>query len=189
MSSADAAVDRRIEDLIAALEPLEDTRLAPAKELVQAVLELHTQGLAALMTLLSRAGAAGQPVVEACLQNRETRALLLLHGLHPHPVGERVRQALAGLRAELGVQGVRVQLIGLDEGAGVPVLTLRLEVTTQRNFSAPALRAQIEAAVLELAPEIGSIIIEGLPAAGEVAFVPLASLRTGLTRNDAKEIS
>lgn len=176
MSRSNAAAETRIADLIAALEPLADTRLAPAKELVQAVLELHAQGIAALMAVLP------PPVLEACLQSREVAALLLLHGLHPHPAESRVRQALAGLRAELGTQGARVHFSELDAG----VLRLRLEVTEQRNFSAPALRSEIEAAVLELAPEIGSIVIEGLPETGEVAFVPLANLRTSTKKNGAE---
>ena len=176
MSRSDAAAETRIADLIGALEPLADTRLAPAKELVKAVLELHAQGLAALIAVLPAA------VLETCLQSKEVALLLLLHGLHPHPTESRVRQALAGLRAELGTQGARVHFSELDDG----LLSLRLEVTEQRNFSAPALRSEIEAAVLELAPEIGSIVIEGLPETGEVAFVPLANLRTSTKKNGAE---
>ena len=181
MSAADVAVERRIDELIAALEPLDDPRLAPAKELVQVVLELHTRGLSALMTLLGRAGEAGRDLVETCTQDREVSALLLLHGLHPHPLEQRVRQALEGMRGELGAEGVRAHFVNLHEG----VLELRLEARAQRNFSAPKLRAEIEAAVLERAPEIGAVNIEGLPEAGDVAFVPLAGLKKSAGRRDA----
>lgn len=175
MKRVDAAEQRRIEELVAALEPLDDARLKPAKELVQVVLMLHSRGLAALMEVLATHAqtAVGRAILEASARDPDIAALLVLHDLHPHPLEERLRDALDDLRSELSVQGLAVRLVAIDKD----VARLRLEARAPGSFSIDEVRQEIEAAVLERAPEIAAIEFDGLPGNGQVAFVPIAGLR------------
>lgn len=176
MSHADAHEERRIEALIERLEPLDEPRLAAAKELVAAVLELHGRGMVALMELIAvhSETSVGRAIAEGCLRDRDITGLLVLHGLHPQSSEVRVRQALAALHAELGVQGIAVELVEVE----AEVARLRLTATGAHGFSVHEVRRQIEAAVLEWTPEIAGIELEGLPPSGQVAFVPMTALRS-----------
>jgi hypothetical protein len=60
------AQQRRIEELIAALETLDDPNARePAKELLQVVLDLHTNGLSRLMEIVAGSGALDEALIEA----------------------------------------------------------------------------------------------------------------------------
>jgi len=50
--------------------------------------------------VLERSGEAGRSGVETCTQDKEVSTLLLLHGLHPHPLEQCVLKALEGVRGE-----------------------------------------------------------------------------------------
>src|SRR5262245_37351497 len=80
---------RRIEALVETLEQTADpaTRAA-ARELMATLLDLHRAGLARLLEVVGRA----EVVAEACADDELIRTLLLLHGLHPAPLEERVLQ-------------------------------------------------------------------------------------------------
>lgn len=175
--SAARGEQRRIEELIAALEAVKDPQARDcASELVQGILELHGAGVARLLAIVGDAGEAGRTIIDGFARDESVRAILLLHGLHPQDVAERVRQAVNGMRALLGAQGVVVELTSIGEDA------VRLKLSGSwhgKKLSVPQLRREIEDTIFELAPEVAAIEIEGLPDPNvhEIKFVPAATLR------------
>ena len=68
---------------------------------MQAVLGLHGAGLERILTHLDDA------TLDACVRDEIVGGLLLLHGLHPLELEERVREALEQVRPTLQLHGMR----------------------------------------------------------------------------------
>lgn len=162
----------RVEDLIAALDGLRDSAARePARELVQVVLELHGGGLGRLLELVA-ATEGGPVLIERLAQDDRVSGLLLLHGLHPQDLETRVSKAIEKLHPHLGVEGARIEDVSI---AGAAV---RLRVRPGANTaqaSAQALKRSIEDAIIEAAPDVEELHIDGLDAA--VALVSVASIK------------
>jgi len=141
--------DLRARELVARIDVLlEDVHDV---ELVQALVELYGEGLARIVAHdpACAAGVAGDEVVSY---------LLLLHGLHPVPVQERVLGALAEVRPYLEQHGGDVELLDVDRG----VVRLRLQGTCNGCASSTAtLKLAIEDAIQRAAPDIDSVEAEG----------------------------
>jgi Fe-S cluster biogenesis protein NfuA len=130
-----------------------------ARNVVRAVLDLHAAGLGRLLDHLEDAGEAGRAVLDACAADEVVAGLLLLHGLHPLGVEERVRQALEGVRPYLRSHGGNVELLSISEG----VVRLRLEGSCHScPSSALTMRQTIEEAIVVRAPDVTAIEVEGL---------------------------
>jgi Fe-S cluster biogenesis protein NfuA/nitrite reductase/ring-hydroxylating ferredoxin subunit len=173
----DRGFERRLgeaEALVAALEALPDGEARrTAAEAVRAVLAVHGEALARLVGLIEERGDCG--LLEELAGDPAIAGLLLLHGLHPVPLAQRVAQALDRVRPYLGSHGGSVQLLGLEEG----VVRLRLEGSCHGcPSSGLTLRYAIEQAIQELAPDVTGIQVEGLtPESPPPGFVPLSQLR------------
>ncbi|MDQ3195677.1 MAG: NifU family protein [Pseudomonadota bacterium] len=180
-ASGSQSNERRIEELIAALEALDDPRgREQAKELLQVVLDLHGAGLARLLEIVADAGDAGRSIVETLALDEQSRAILLLHGLHPHDLASRVRQAVDKMRGLFGAQGIKIEVLSASEEA------VRLKLSGNvRNKHAKLNKGEIEQAIFALAPEIAAIEIEGLPDANvhEIKFMPASALRGEVARS------
>lgn len=167
-----AAQQRRIDELIAALEALDDPRARePAKELLQVVLDLHTNGLARLMEIVSAAGVLDDAMVEAFERDAGVSAVLLLHGLHPRDLPARVSRAVEKMRPLLGAQGIQIELLDAAQEA------VRVQVTGRlhgKHNSVGELQQEIERAIFDAAPEAMRVEIAGLPEVNvhELRFVP-----------------
>jgi Fe-S cluster biogenesis protein NfuA len=157
-------VDALVRDLEAV--PDEEARRTAA-EAIRALLDLHRDALARLIDLAgpeARDRLAGDPAVGA---------LLLLHDLHPVPFADRVQLALDGVRPYLGSHGGGVQVVEARDG----VVRLRLEGTCHGCPSSTAtLEHAIERAILEGAPDVTAIQVEGVVEAAPAGFVPLTSI-------------
>jgi Fe-S cluster biogenesis protein NfuA len=151
----------RVEARLAEVEGLRDRAAADAAlETVQAVLELYGSGLERILERL------GPLQVTALATDELVAHLLLLHGLHPVPVEERVREALDGVRPYLGSHGGGVELVGVAGG----VATVRLQGTCEGcPASAMTLKLAIEEAVLKAAPDVERVEAEADPAAAPAA--------------------
>ena len=173
--------ERRIEELIAALEALDDPRgREQAKELLKVVLDLHGAGLARLLEIIADAGDAGRAIIEALALDEQCRAILLLHGMHPHDLASRVRLAVDKMRGLLGAQGIQIEVLSTSEEA------VRLKLSGNlRNKHAKVSKDEIEQVIFTHAPEIAAIEIEGFPAADvhEIKFVPASVLRGDVARS------
>jgi hypothetical protein len=88
-------------------------------------------------------------------EDNQVAGVLLLHGLHPVGLADRVAQAVAAVRRASGGVGLRLVQI---EGAGV-----RLRLETNDPLDADTLhqlQARIDEAFAALAPEIDSVWVE-----------------------------
>jgi Fe-S cluster biogenesis protein NfuA len=153
----------RIDTLASALEQVADVGVREAaRELLELVLDLHGLALARTLAIIASAE-NGRELVDRLAEDEQVRAALLLHGLHPEPIEARVGKVLEGLRPQLGMLGCCVRLIKV--GAGIA--QLRLEgAHGPEGLRALGLRQQIEAAIIDEAPDIDDVVIEGLEDAG-----------------------
>ncbi len=170
MTTADGTADaddvaeslRRLELLIAALDALPDARAKePARALLELVLDLHGLALARVAAIATRHG--GPELLGKLAEDETIRAMLLLHGLHPEEAPVRIVKALATLP-------VPVELVHADASRA------RLRVCLSRHADPAGLRATIEAVVVEAAPELDEIIIDGLDAADADGFAALTGM-------------
>jgi hypothetical protein len=159
----------RIEALLEILERASDPALqAAARELVQALLDLHGAGLAAILEELTALGAPGEELLERLAKQSLIGSLLALHGLHPVAPALRVEQALSVLQPVLKMHGASVKFIELS-GA---VVRLRLDHSEElRTAPAENLKAMLEAALFESVPEVTSVELEiGAGGNGKIAL-------------------
>ena len=139
----------RIEALLEEVEALPDARAREtALELVQRLLDLYGEGLGRIVGAVDLAPVADDEVVSH---------LLLLHGLHPVPLEERVRAALEEVRPFLGTHGGDVELAGVED----EIVRLRLHGSCSGcPSSTVTLSHAIEAAIYKAAPDVREIVAE-----------------------------
>jgi hypothetical protein len=170
------AESARIETLLTELRELVPL---PAWQRVEDVLRrivrLYSAGLARALAHARRAGAAG-PEFDAKLCNDDLLAsLLVLHGLHPQTMEQRILHALAALRSELRLADDALVVTSIADGV------VHLHATESigggamsRGLAEGMIRRVLEAA----APEITSIVIAGLPRPHDPSLVQLRRSRS-----------
>jgi Fe-S cluster biogenesis protein NfuA/nitrite reductase/ring-hydroxylating ferredoxin subunit len=153
----------RIEELSEELETVQDPRgRAVAEELMAATLELHGRALARVMELVDEAGPAAAAVRDALVEDGVVASLLLVHGLYPVDLETRVLEALDEVRPYMESHGGDVQLIGLEDG----VARLRLRGSCDGcPASSATLELAIKKALMEAAPDLDGLEVEGADAA------------------------
>jgi Fe-S cluster biogenesis protein NfuA len=152
------ASGERIEQALAELEKCADPArsLALAEELLRLVSELYGAGLARVVELVGRR----DPTLLSELTDDELVAsLLLVHGLHPASLEDRVQGALDKVRPFLGRHGGDVELLGIDDALGAVKLRL-LGSCDGCPSSAATLQGAVEVAISEAAPEVTRIVVE-----------------------------
>lgn len=139
---------QRLEGLLQEAEQGADRKQqARLRAIVQSLLDLHAAGLRRMLDRLAESG--GDAAREACADDSVIGGLLLLHGLHPLGVEERVQKALERVTPYLRSNGGEVELLEIEEG----VARLRLEVRGCAS-TAEAVRRVIEEAILAKAPDV-----------------------------------
>ena len=112
-----------------------------------------------MLQLIDNAGADGEKVHHALLQDKLVSGLLLIHGLHPVSLEDRLRAALDKIRPYLKSHGGNVELIGLQGESA----RLRLQGTCK---SCPASSVTLELAVRgvieEACPDLVGFDVEGI---------------------------
>jgi Fe-S cluster biogenesis protein NfuA len=154
---ADRLTDRDVESRLAALDDLlgrlEQTPGATAAtglDAVRALTEVYGEALARLMTCLAGVPSAS----DAAAADDLVGHLLVLHGIHPQPVTERVGRALDGIRPYVRSHGGEVELAGITDG----VARVRLAGTCDGcPSSAGTLELVVREAVLAAAPELSGV--------------------------------
>lgn len=172
------ASGERIEHLLEASAAAGPVARDRAEELVRLVVELYGSGLERLLEVLHEAGALTEHVLERLADDDLVASLMLVHGLHPYDVEERVERALAGVRPYLGSHGGNVELVGVDpEG----VVRLRMLGSCDGCPSSSAtLTLAVEGAIEAAAPEVTRIDVEtptAAPATPKVIPVDALSAR------------
>ena len=183
----------RIEELIAQLRPGPDGTVAAgdpaatAEELVRLLIGLYGDGLAAILRVLSARGPEGEQMIAELAADPLVEGLLLLHDLHPLGVDARIQRALDEVRPYLGSHAGGVQYLGVADG----VARLRLEGSCHGcPSSTVTVRLAIEGAVLDAAPEVSEVVVEGMTTVPEPALLqigprPLSAAAPGAEVSDS----
>jgi Fe-S cluster biogenesis protein NfuA len=166
---------QRVEELLRRFDEADDERVkAGAAELVQALMDIHGAGLARMVDLLSEEETGGTAILKKLAADQTVAGLLILYGLHPVSLSERVRAVIAELQPMLESQHAKVETISIEAGH----LHLRLSVKAGGCHSGgEELKAVVEDAIIGAAPDLASLKMEILTAAAAPVFVPLHGLK------------
>ncbi|MDQ3146901.1 MAG: NifU family protein, partial [Actinomycetota bacterium] len=165
------AVGDRIEAVLAELRSSLDRRDRElVEEAVGLVTDLYGGGLERVLDLVS------DEDVERLREDDLVGSLMILHGLHPLDLRARVLAALDSVRPYLGSHGGDVEVLGIDEEAGV--LSLRMLGSCDGcPSSSVTLQRAVKEAVEAHAPEI-----VGIDVADETPSTTSVSTMVPLTR-------
>jgi Fe-S cluster biogenesis protein NfuA len=154
------ATGDRIEQMLDELQATADSRtFDQAAELLRLVAELYGGGLARVVQLVE---AHDPRLMDALVDDELVASLLLVHGLHPASLVQRVEGALAQVRPLLAAHGGDVELLGVDEEAGAVQLRL-LGSCDGCPSSSVTLQLAVERAIVEAAPEIVRLDVDQPP--------------------------
>jgi Fe-S cluster biogenesis protein NfuA len=173
---------KRIGEVVGQLEANADPNArALAKELLESLMAFHGAALERILEIASQAGEAGETIIRKCGHDELVSGALLLYGLHPEDLRSRVIGAMEKSRPYLESNAARAELVSISEDGAV---TLRLHLKPNSCGSTAALvKSNLEAAVLNAAPDATSIIVEGRGAsstgAGFVSVAQLISSKAG----------
>jgi Fe-S cluster biogenesis protein NfuA/nitrite reductase/ring-hydroxylating ferredoxin subunit len=149
----------RVQALTAELEAVSDPAArARAEELVGAVIEMYGAGLTRVFATLDEAGEAGATIRARLAEDGVVASLMLIHGLYPVALADRVAGALDSVRPYMESHGGDVELLGIEEG----VARIRLEGSCEGcPASASTLELAIKQALEEAAPDLDGLVVEG----------------------------
>jgi Fe-S cluster biogenesis protein NfuA len=145
------ATGDRIEQLLDELQATADPRSYDrACELLRLVSDLYGGGLTRVVELVSEQAPG---LLGALVDDELVASLMLVHGLHPETLEERVQTGLAQVRPLLAAHAGDVELLGIDAVAGAVQLRL-LGSCDGCPSSSVTLQMAVERAITESAPEI-----------------------------------
>jgi Fe-S cluster biogenesis protein NfuA/nitrite reductase/ring-hydroxylating ferredoxin subunit len=171
-------VSDRIEVLLEASSTGGAVQRRRAEELVGLVTDLYGNGLERVLQILDGMGRLDDDAVAALAGDDLVAGLLLVHGLHPYPVEQRIEAALTRVRPYLGSHGGNVELVGVDD---MGVVRLRLLGSCDGcPSSAVTLQLAVEGAVEDAAPEITGIEVETPNTEKTPGLISIDSLRSRL---------
>ncbi|MEO3757484.1 NifU family protein [Mycobacterium sp. B14F4] len=141
-----------------------------AEQLVGEVTDLYG---AALERMMDVASAADPELAERFAADPLVASLLLVHGLHPHSVEQRVIEALDSVRPYLGSHGGDVSLLSVADG----VVRLQFQGSCRScPSSSVTLELAVQDAIHAAAPEICDIELVAAEPDPSAAVIPADSL-------------
>ncbi len=169
---------QRIGGLVQEIEAIADPAVRAAnKDLVQSLMDLHSAALEKALEIVAEAGEPGMSIIDRLGRDSLVSSVLILYGLHPEDIETRVMKAVDRVRSQLRKQGCEVELLGVNEGA----IRLRVETGSHTcGSTAKTVQATLEEAMYDAAPDLTSLLIEGLEEKPASGFVALDKLMTGI---------
>jgi hypothetical protein len=165
---------QQIGDGLTKLESVADPAVrATSKETIQLLMEMHGAALNRMLEILFQLGENGARMIDELGQDPEVSSLLVLYGLHPEDLETRVEHKLIDVRSRLFKMGAEAKLVSVS-GSEV-----RVHVTLQGHScgsTAQNVRTLVEEAMYEAAPELTSLVVEGLDDPKPSGFVAMESL-------------
>lgn len=148
----------RVQELLGAVgdiaDPVAQNRV---QELIGAILELYGAGLERIFGVLADAGEPALAIRDALIDDGVVASLLLIHGLFPVPLEERVMQGVQNVRPVLAGHGGNVEHVSVENG----IARLRLR---GGDAACPATASTLESAVRdaldEVAPDLLGLEVE-----------------------------
>ena len=154
------ALIERVQELTAQLEEIQDFQARSlADELVASIMQLYGAGLERIVDALADESASVADVRSQLVGDGVVASLLLIHGLYPVPLEERVNEALASVRPYMESHGGDVELVSLVDG----VAHLRLMGHCRGCAASEAtLELAIKQALEDAAPDLEGLEVEGV---------------------------
>jgi len=163
----------KIEKLVQRAESLTDPQARSiAVDLLQAVLEFHAAGLERVMAMAA-ASKDGDALIERIATDDLAGSMLLLHDLHPDDLETRINRAVQKLQEMFVSLGAKLSLLAIEPG------TVRLRFDSSRTWAGAPVKGSIENAIYQAAPEIETVLIDGLRETPPANFVPVSDLLAG----------
>jgi Fe-S cluster biogenesis protein NfuA/nitrite reductase/ring-hydroxylating ferredoxin subunit len=160
----------QIEELLARLRSGSSESGGVAEELVRLLVGLYGDGLAHIVAALRDGGGEGPALLAKLTDDPLVESLLLLHGLHPLSVDDRIQRALDQVRPYLGSHAGGVMYLGVTDD----VARLRLEGSCNGcPSSTVTVQLAIEGAVRDAAPELTGVVVEGMTTTQEPALLQI----------------
>ena len=176
---------QKIGGLVHDLETIADpASRAAAQELVQLLMDMHGTGLERILDIVFESGDAGARMIDELGQDALVSSLLVLYGLHPDELQTRVERKLEQIGSKLHKMGAEVKVVSIDGGD----IRVRARVDGHACGSTSKTVQQIvEEAVYEAAPDLTSLVVEGLddPAA-DSGFVAVEKLLGATPRSASR---
>ena len=164
----------KIEELVRQAESVPDPNARRiAIELLQAVLDFHAAGLNRVMEIIADSGTVAPAIIERIASEDLTRSMLLLHDLHPDDLETRVKNAVGKLQEMFASLGAKLSLLSIESD------TVQLQFDSTRTWAGTPVKASVENAIFDAAPEIETVLIEGLKEPSPGDFVPVSDLLAG----------
>jgi Fe-S cluster biogenesis protein NfuA len=144
----------RVQELTARVEALADPQArACAEDLAAGVVQLYGEGLERIFDALD------SDQRRRLAQDGVVASLMLIHGLYPVSLEQRVQEALDSVRPYLDSHGGAVELLGIEDG----IARLRLEGSCKGcAASRSTLELAIERALEEAVPDLLGLDVEGV---------------------------
>ncbi len=165
---------QKIGGLVHDLETIADpASRAAAKELVQLLMDLHGAGLERIMEVVFQSGEAGAKIIDDVGQDPLVSSLLVLYGLHPDDLQTRVERKLKQIVSKLHKMGAEASLVDVVDGK----VRLRASLNTHScGSTARTVQTTLEESIYEAAPDLSSLVIEGLEEPTASGFVSVEKL-------------
>jgi Fe-S cluster biogenesis protein NfuA len=133
-------------------------------------MDLHGAAFEKALEIIAETREPGMSIIDRLGRDSLVSSVLILYGLHPEDLESRVVKAVDRVRHQLRKQGCEVELLGVNDGA----IRMRVETGSHTcGSTAKTVQATLEAAMYDAAPDLTSLVIEGLeekPASGFVAL-------------------
>lgn len=165
---------QKIGELVHDLETIADPAArGSAKELVQLLMDLHGAGLERLLEVVFQAGEPGARIIDDLGRDPLVSSLLILYGLHPEELPARVENKLHQIQSKLHEMGAEASLVAADGG------DIRVRISVEGHACGSTGRtaqAIVEEAVYEAAPDLKSLVVEGLDEPAASGFIAIEKL-------------
>ncbi len=151
---------RRIQEMIEKIGALHDPAAqGMLQECLESVLSFYGHGLARILELVDNAGPDGEKVRDTLIHDPGVRGLLLIHGLHPLSLEQRLTEALDTVRPYMESHGGNVELLSLENDYA----KLRLQGHCKTcPSSTVTLELAVRSAIEEACPDLAGFEVEGI---------------------------
>jgi Fe-S cluster biogenesis protein NfuA len=165
---------QKIGELVHSLETIADPAARTAsKDLVQLLMDLHGSGLERILEIVFQSGDSGSRTIDEFGRDPLVSSLLVLYGIHPEELQTRVERKLEQIGSKLRKMGAEARLISVNGGE----VRLRVSIDGHACGSTTGtVNAMVEEAMYEAAPDLTSLIVEGLEAPVASGFVGVEQL-------------
>ncbi|MGA9563919.1 MAG: hypothetical protein WBS19_00205 [Candidatus Korobacteraceae bacterium] len=165
---------QRIGERVQELETIADPAVrSSAKELVHLLMEMHGSALERMLEIIFQSSDGGTRVIDELGQDPLVSSLLVLYGLHPEELQTRVERKLAEVRSRLYKMGAEATLVAVNGS------DIRVRVSIEGHVCGSTtqnVKAAVEEAIYEAAPDLTSLVVEGLEEPAPSGFVAMDAL-------------